>query len=365
MSNDDEEREKHMKSLQRRVRKPSPEWVKRMAEDLGEQKSFRAPDGERYNLSPRVIMAIGGRFARFILSDEYQKRISRLSIESRRLPDGSFPQRGKIDSFSRASRLRFLDVLNQLDRRQITGRTIISHVTFPPIMHLGAKRSKSRIRSLIKRVRRNVCDQAVAIWHMHPAEDDVRRPHFHVLFWFPQDAMMKIESFESIVEFIKNEWGKITRNKKGAWIYGCNSRILDTPEAVATAIAYMGQSRFGEVDNPGRWWGKEGQLPITLVSVPIRPSMTFPLRRSINRHRKSPANPHPMNMRFYMKPETRQRLIGWVAMPQYRPNEMETLDNEDPLPNSFDPMLDEDAPYEQMENIIDNHDVDDEPRKEP
>lgn len=205
----------------------------------------------------------------------------KLSRPLERVPTAKVPtkkgggKRGRVKGFSRASRRRLLDVLNQIKRPAVQSALFVT-LTYPGEWPKAWERWKRDIDTFGKRLRRQYPGVSF-VWRLEYQRRGA--PHFHLLVFG--------------VPFIPHDW--VAR----AWydVVGSNDprhlkagteikRVRRFRSVIAYAAKYIGkeQSR-GAARTDGRVWGIVGRdsLPIEIVAVEVPVKAWYSIRRTLRK----------------------------------------------------------------------------------
>lgn len=207
---------------------------------------------------PSVTVALGASFVK-VEPDTSKRQNIRSSVS----------RRGEVSGFSRKSRRRLLNLVNQIKRKSLESALFIT-LTYPS-EYPDVEDAKTHLDTFVKRLKRrsNGCS---VIWRIELQKRGA--PHFHLIVLG--------------VRFVSKDWlsqawyeivgsGDLRHLRAGTNV----SRVRHFRQMISYASKYV--AKLGEDDIPGRQWGVYGRncLPITLVKIELDHSQFFSLKRQI------------------------------------------------------------------------------------
>lgn len=196
------------------------------------------------------------------------------------------PKRGTITDFSNKSQKRMRDMLNQCDRTRLSRYWYFCTLTYPAFFPRNRREWRAHYRAFTKRLRRRYNIQAI-IWKLEPQKR--LAPHYHLLI-FSED-----EIDNSVVAEMWTDCTGSNDPKHLAWHLGelgngntpCLSRVKSWNGVKSYCAKYCEKTIEGG-DLPtwwhgGRWWGLEGELPITKKTIQMTPREGFDVHRMMRK----------------------------------------------------------------------------------
>lgn len=251
---------------------------------------------------PTLEIAVGGTFAR---------------LKGGGGPGHGGGLRGAIWGFSRASRKRMLDLLNQIEQVALSTGLFVT-LTYPDIFSQDAASWKRDLDAFLKRARRQY-PSSVWIWRLewkHRLSGEnvgVLAPHFHLIaLGIPRLSLRWLaESWYEVVDS-----GDVRHLGAGT----SARRIRSRRGIMYYASKYMSK----EAASPGVWtgrvWGVAGRelLPVVLVLAELTWRQFYKVRRVLRgwlerrRGRKSWARMRGQGMTAYLADGEAARVLAWA-----------------------------------------------------
>lgn len=185
-------------------------------------------------------------------------------------------KRGKIKNFSAKSarRLRaFIFSLLYPARYMIT-------LTYP-LDFPAPKEAKKHLRVFVQALLRRFGDGVV--WKLEPQKRGA--PHFHLLFW------TKYEDVKALRKWVSQKWFEIVNSgDEKHFKAGTRVDVLDSKKKIFLYVSkYVAKVENTAWEEPGRFWGKAGKLPVAPTSdlIYLARQEYIQLRRLIRRWLKS------------------------------------------------------------------------------
>jgi hypothetical protein len=184
--------------------------------------------------------------------------------------------RGIIQGFSRASRRRLLDLVNQVDRGQVQGdQVLFVTLTYPSAWSQDWSLWKRDLQALIRRLKRRYPGIS-GIWRLEFQKRGA--PHFHLLIF----GVFAINR-----GWLSESWYKIVGSRDPKHLVAGTqvSRIRSWRGILFYVAKYM--AKTDKVDFPtGRVWGVIGGvgLPITMAVIRLSVREFYQVRRILRRY---------------------------------------------------------------------------------
>lgn len=199
-------------------------------------------------------------------------------------------QRGCISGFSPCSRRRMIHTVRSIDRDRAPFAYLVT-LTYPRFFSADPDDWKRDLDTWFKALFRRAPD-ASAIWKLEPQRRGA--PHFHVLVFskhhIPGENLMlnwirnagRNDPSSYKFHMFRKKCGELQQFEKLRSWNGVNAYVS---KYVAKCVNNGDLPKFWV--NAGRWWGKRGNLPIRLSSVPLLRSEFDVVRRLQRRLAKS------------------------------------------------------------------------------
>lgn len=199
-----------------------------------------------------------------------------------RCPDGECwvkPKRGVILGFSRQSRLRLLQRMNQLDRRDWKVMPVMPTLTYPGEWPENPRVWKQHLQAFRKRFEREY-GKVPVFWKLEFQERGA--PHFHLLVYDPEHRLHHF----AFKQWLSRTWYEIVGSGDDRHLRaGTNVEIpRDGRRMEAYASKYVGKPEGGQ-EGAGRYWGiwNEELLPTAVLEVALQLPEFHVMARTIRR----------------------------------------------------------------------------------
>jgi len=229
--------------------------------------------------------------------------------------------RGRIRGFSRRSRKRLLDLLNQVHRSVVASALFVT-LTYPDHFPQDPERWKRDLDAFFKRFRRKYPTAAV-IWRLEfktrKSGDNEGKiaPHFHLLVFnlplFPKDLLARW-------------WYEIVGSGDPRHLQAGTrvERVRSWRGVMWYASKYIGKEDDEGFDlEAGRVWGVVGRenLPIHLIQIPVTWTQFYRMRRVLRRwlsrrlkRKLKYAGLRGQGMTAYLDADSAARLLAWAVL---------------------------------------------------
>jgi hypothetical protein len=236
-----------------------------------------------------VSYAVGGSLSEISFAQSKAKEASKAKEDSKAKKRTATPRggglRGRVKGFSRASRLRLLRSLAQINRgvlRASRTRPIFITLTLPAAYPEDPEACKDYLRAFHKRLSRRY-GNLPGYWRMGMQKRGAW--HFHVLLFLPPSAY---GSTEELRRFVAESWfevcGEVSEEHLAA---GTRVELVrDWRKVTSRAEKYLAKpEKFPEGVVTGRIWGtwNEEQLPVQWETVRVSRKDAFQIRRYYRR----------------------------------------------------------------------------------
>lgn len=175
--------------------------------------------------------------------------------------------RGSIQGFSRASRRRLLDTVNQVDRRCI-GSMLFVTLTYPGQWPGSWRVWKGHLRAMVMRLDRRYPGIQL-VWRLEFQERGA--PHFHLL-------VFNVERID--IDWLSRAWFEVVGS--GDLRHLAAGTQVQRVQSWRGVLYYVGKymAKTAAVSfATGRVWGVIGGLPVVLVVIPVSLCQFYRLRR--------------------------------------------------------------------------------------
>jgi hypothetical protein len=236
-------------------------------------------------------------------------------VENRLLPAPSGTGRGggvrgRITTFSPASRRRLLNLVNSINKERAPLPTLVT-LTYPSTWPKSPRMWKEQLDNFRSRLVRRY-GKIPAVWRLEYQRRGA--PHFHVLIF----AELKTDD---LIPFVSRSWYEVVGSgdeKHLAAGTRCE-RVRSWRGVVSYAAKYLGEPERLRLDQepPGRFWSVwyKDLLPIDLVETEISREDAYRIRRHQARYAGIPLKQYAVSHRFqvYMPDDCARRLLDYYG----------------------------------------------------
>lgn len=176
--------------------------------------------------------------------------------------------RGPVRGFSRGSRRRLLDKVNQIDRRCVEGGGLFVTLTYPGEFSESWRVWKAHLRSIEERLKRRFPGVQL-LWRLEFQKRGA--PHFHFL-------VFNVERID--ISWLSQAWYEVVGS--GDPRHQAAGTEISRVRSWRGVLFYVGKymAKTDSVDfATGRVWGVIGGLPITLVKIELGLRELYQVRR--------------------------------------------------------------------------------------
>lgn len=200
-------------------------------------------------------------------------------------------KRGKVQGFSKGSRLRLRQLFDSIDRRQVSG-VFYLELTAPPGEYLTWANHQTVFRKWYARFEREHRGKRWSlIWRVEPHPGDGPRhgePHFHVcVIWLdpmpsPGLCTLRMRAWND------RAWAEVL-SCPAAGVSGCRVKwITDWSQAAYYRAKYLSKIVEEAPEGTGRMWGvrRRSLIPVDLHNEQVEGTVAGLMRRVLVKHQR-------------------------------------------------------------------------------
>lgn len=227
--------------------------------------------------------------------------------------------RGRVCGYSRASRRRLLDLLNQLKRASVVGALFVT-LTYPDLFDADPAVWHRDLKVMLQRLERRY-PAACTVWRL---ELKRRQSGQNAGAWAPHFHLLVLNVPRVSLEWLSRSWYDVVGSGDPRHLRaGTSAERARTFNAVAAYILkYCGKAQEEGFDGwTGRVWGVSGrgQLPRLLEEIALSWRQFYQLRRMLRAWVRS-KNGYELRSRYrgqgltaYLPADAAVRLLSFVA----------------------------------------------------
>ena len=192
--------------------------------------------------------------------------------------------RGKIKTFSRASRRRLLNLVNSINRERAPLPTLVT-LTYPSTWPKSPRAWKEQLDNFHSRLVRRY-GKVPAVWRLEYQRRGA--PHFHLL------VFAELET-DDLILFASWNWYEVVGSGDERHLAAGTrcERVRSWRGVLSYAAKYLGEPERLRLNQeaPGRFWGVwyKGLLPIEMVETAISMEDAYRVRRHQARYAGIPS----------------------------------------------------------------------------
>lgn len=218
--------------------------------------------------------------------------------------------RGRITTFSRASRRRLLNLVNSVNRERAPLPTLVT-LTYPSTWPKSPRVWKKQLDNFRSRLVRRY-GKVPAVWRLEYQRRGA--PHFHLL------VFVELE-MDDLIPFVSRSWYEVVGSGDERHLAAGTrcERVRSWRGAVSYAAKYLGEPERLQLDQepPGRVWGVwcKDLLLIEMVETEISLEDAYKIRRHQARYAGMPLKRFAASHRFqnYMPDACARRLLDYYG----------------------------------------------------
>lgn len=230
------------------------------------------------HIGPQICYATGGTYAK--LHGPKHRPRSHTDMQ------GVTKDRGPICGMSGRSQRRCMDRLASLDRPRVAPHRYFGTLTYPAAQCPPMKEVRQQRRAFIKRLRRRFDIQFV-FWKLEPQKNGT--PHFHLLIASHETIPPRLFAYHwwDVCGRISIDHLQVHQGIKGGGNRPALEEIQSWNGVLAYAAKYVAKKHLGPIpeDWEGfRWWGCEGDMPITIRTFDLTPGQALTVKRTMTKY---------------------------------------------------------------------------------